>query len=237
MTAATTSDGSGAMFDRIARRYDLLNRINSLGLDQGWRKKTVATVDPQPGERILDLATGTADLAIALSAAAGDVEVVGVDPSTQMLDVGRVKVAQRELRDVVELVEGDAQQLDYPDDAFDAVTMAFGIRNVPDRRRALKEILRVLRPGGRLAILELSEPRNGLMSAMARLHVHYVVPLVGAALSGPSEYRYLKDSIQAFPPPEVFVGLMSEAGFVDAGYEALTFGACVLFTGCKPQAS
>ena len=231
---STTADGSGSMFDRIARKYDLLNRVNSLGLDQGWRRRTVAWVDPQPGERILDLATGTADLAIALAERAANVHVVGVDPSENMLEIGRGKVSAHELDPRVKLVAGDAQALESADDAFDAITMAFGIRNVPDRVKALKEMCRVLRPSGRLAILELSEPRNGLMAALARVHVRHVVPLTGALISGPAEYRYLRESIRAFPPPEDFASVLVEAGFVDVDYEPLTFGACVLFTAPAP---
>lgn len=230
----TTADGSGNMFDRIARKYDLLNRINSLGLDQGWRRKTVAAVNPQPGERILDLATGTADLAIALAERAADVHVVGLDPSENMLEIGREKVRSHALDPRVKLVAGDAQALESSDDSFDAITMAFGIRNVPDRTKALAEMCRVLRPGGRLAILELSEPRNGLMATLARVHVRHVVPLTGALISGPAEYRYLRESIRAFPPPEAFVELIAEAGFVDVSFEPLTFGACVLFTARAP---
>lgn len=235
MNAATTgADGSGQMFDRIARKYDLLNRINSLGLDQGWRRRTVKAVDPKPGERILDLATGTADLAIALAQTAADVHVVGIDPSSNMLEIGRHKVTHRQLDDAVRLIEGDAQQLEAADDTYDAITMAFGIRNVPDRFRALCEMRRVLRPGGRLAILELSEPRNGLMAVMARLHVRHVVPITGALISGPAEYRYLRESIRAFPTPEAFCELIAKAGFTDVDFEPLTFGACVLFTARAP---
>lgn len=234
MNPQQTADGSGSMFDRIARKYDLLNRINSLGLDQGWRRKTVERVDPQPGERILDLATGTADLAIALAERAADVHVVGVDPSDNMLEIGREKVTYQSLDPRVQLVTGDAQALDAAADSFDAVTMAFGIRNVPDRLRALSEMRRVLRPGGRLAILELSEPRNGVMAAMARVHVRHVVPITGALISGPAEYRYLRESIAAFPPPEAFTALIAEAGFEQVEFEPLTFGACVLFTARAP---
>lgn len=228
------ADGSGAMFDRIARKYDLLNRVNSLGLDQGWRRRTVNVVDPQPGERILDLATGTADLAIALARRAADVHVVGVDPSENMLGIGRRKVGARGLDGRVRLVQGDAQALEAPDETYAAVTMAFGIRNVPDRPQALKEMRRVLEPGGRLAILELSEPKRGLLAVLARVHVHHVVPITGALLSGPSEYRYLKDSIRSFPAPRDFVRVIEGAGFVDVRFELLTFGACVLFTARVP---
>ena len=187
MTANARADGSGQMFDGIAHRYDLLNRINSLGMDRSWRRSTVDALQLPEGARVLDLATGTADLALELVRRHPDAQVVGVDPSDQMLGVGRRKV--REVGDRIRLENGDAQALRFEDESFDGVMMAFGIRNVPDRTRALEEMFRVLRPGGRVAILELSEPQNGLMAWFARQHVKFVVPLTGALLVSPKEYR------------------------------------------------
>jgi demethylmenaquinone methyltransferase / 2-methoxy-6-polyprenyl-1,4-benzoquinol methylase len=230
-TSTHTADGSGRMFDGIAKKYDLLNRINSLGMDKGWRRRTIAALDPKPGQRFLDLATGTADLAMELAERHPDCSVEGLDPSTNMLDVGREKVAREGWEERVRLVEGDAQALDYPDQSFDGVMMAFGIRNVPDREAALREMVRVLKPGGRAAILELSEPRNGALAWFARQHVRFVVPLTGALVSGPSEYKYLRTSIEAFPRPEDFLEMMKRAGFEGTRFEPLTFGACVLYQG------
>lgn len=220
--------GSGAMFDGIARRYDLLNRINSLGLDQSWRRRAVEALALCPEERVLDLATGTGDLLLELDRRAQRLELrlelVGLDPSEGMLEVARAKLGAR-----ARLVRGEAEALPFEDERFDALTMAFGIRNVADRPRALAEMRRVLRPGGRLAILELAEPRRGLLGAAARFHVHHVVPRLGALLSGGSAYRYLQSSIEAFPPAEVFVETMKAAGLEVRRAEPLTFGACVLF--------
>ena len=190
-TTALAKEGSGAMFDGIAARYDLVNRVISLGIDQSWRKKTVAALSLAPGHRVLDLATGTADLAIQVAQTEPSVSVVGLDPSSKMLEVGRVKVTRAELDARVELVQGDAQALPFDTHSFDSVCIAFGIRNVPDRGKALREMARVTRPGGRIAILELSEPRGGLLGALARFHIHVVVPYVGALLSGVKEYQYL----------------------------------------------
>ncbi len=239
-TADTPRDvrpGSGAMFDAISGRYDLVNRIVSLGLDQGWRKKTVASLDLRAGCVVLDLATGTGDLAIAIAEEHPDVHVEGSDPSEGMLAVGRTKVAEHALAHRVTLVTGDATAIERDDGTFDAATMAFGIRNVPDRPRALAEIFRVLKPGGRIAILELSEPRKGPLAGLARLHVHRVVPTIGSWLSGAREYRYLEKSIAAFPPASEFADLVRAAGFEDVAARPLTFGVVHLYTGRKPGAA
>lgn len=227
--------GSGAMFDAISGRYDLVNRIVSLGLDQGWRKKTVASLGLRPGHVVLDLATGTGDLAIAIAEAHPGVRVEGTDPSEGMLAVGRTKVAEHALADRVTLVAGDAMAIASDEASFDAATIAFGIRNVPDRPKALREIFRVLKPGGRLAVLELSEPRRGPLAGLARLHVHTVVPTIGSWLSGAREYRYLEKSIAAFPPASEFADLVRDAGFEDVEARALTFGVVHLYTGRKPR--
>jgi demethylmenaquinone methyltransferase/2-methoxy-6-polyprenyl-1,4-benzoquinol methylase len=223
------------MFDAIAPRYDLLNRILSLGIDRRWRRLTVKALELLPGNRVLDHATGTADLAILTAQSHPTVDVVGVDPSLEMLRLGRAKIAQAGLEERVTLQQGDAQSLaDFEPASFDAVTMAFGIRNVPDRARALRELARVTRPGGRIAILELSEPRSGIMGPLARLHVHVIVPWVGGLLSGSKEYRYLQQSIERFPAPAAFATLMGEAGIEVERVEALTFGVCHLYVGKRP---
>lgn len=226
--------GSGEMFDAIAARYDLLNRIISLGLDQGWRRRTVRALELADRARpltVLDLATGTGDLALA---AAGELEgarVIGIDPSVKMLEIGRQKVREAGLEDRVELRVGDAQALEIEDRSVDGITMAFGIRNVPDRPRALREMARVTRDGGRVAILELSEPQSGVMGRLARLHIRGVVPWLGGVLSGASEYRYLQRSIAAFPPPEEFAAQMREAGLEVLEIAPLTFGVVCLYVG------
>src|SRR5262249_24747787 len=161
--------------------------------------------------------------------------VVGLDPSEAMLAVARRKVERHELSDRVELVAGDAQALPFEDASFDGVCIAFGIRNVPDRDRALREMARVTRPGGRVAILELSEPRKGILGPLARFHVHTVVPYVGALLSGAPEYRYLQRSIAALPPAEEFAEPMRAAGLHIDAPDALTFGVCHLYVGERPE--
>ncbi len=228
--------GSGEMFDAIAERYDTMNRLLSLGIDQGWRKKTVAALDLSDGARVLDVATGTGDLAIQIARSpVEDVRVIGLDPSEGMLAVGRSKVAESGL-DTVELVCGDAQSMPFKDDAFDGVSIAFGIRNVPDRLKGLREMARVTKPGGRVVILELSEPRNGIMGPLARFHIRTVVPWMGALLSGAKEYRYLQESVAAFPPPEEFAELMADAGLEVLAVHRLTFGVCCLYVAQPSEA-
>ncbi len=228
--------GSGAMFDRIAQRYDLLNRIISLGMDQGWRKRLVRSLDGDSVCRILDLATGTADVALSIASAYPLVKVTGLDPSVGMLEVGRVKVKKAGLQNRIELVEGDALAMPFADDTFQSSCVSFGIRNFPDRFQGLCEMARVTRPGGTVAILELAEPREGILAPFARFHVHHVVPRLGALLSGNREYRYLQSSIEVFPPPAEFTSMMREAGLNHIQAKSMGFGAAYLFTGKVPEA-
>jgi len=229
--------GSGAMFDAIAPRYDLLNRIISLGVDQRWRRETVRALALGASPRVLDLATGTADLAILTAKTHPDAVVTGLDPSRNMLAVGREKLAAKGLDGRVTLVEGDAERLPFDDASFDGITMAFGIRNVPDRPAALREMARVTRPGGRVCILELAEPREGPMAAMARFHIHTVVPWLGAALSGAKEYQYLQRSIAAFPAPEAFAETMRASGLAVIEARPMTFGVVTLYVATPAGAA
>jgi demethylmenaquinone methyltransferase/2-methoxy-6-polyprenyl-1,4-benzoquinol methylase len=219
--------GSGEMFDSIAPRYDLLNRLISLGLDQSWRRRTVAAMNLHAGNTALDLATGTGDLALMIARAHPDITVIATDPSRGMLDVAVEKA--RPLGSRVRFAVGDAQAIDLPTSSVDAVSIAFGIRNVEDRPQALREMARVTRPGGRISILELVEPQGGALAALARFHVHQVVPRIGAALSGSAEYAYLQRSIAAFPSPEVFAAAMADAGLRMLEVAPLSFGAACLF--------
>jgi demethylmenaquinone methyltransferase/2-methoxy-6-polyprenyl-1,4-benzoquinol methylase len=230
--------GSGNMFDAIAHRYDLLNRVISLGVDQGWRRRTVdalALAGRGPAE-VLDLATGTADLAMMIARRLPEVRVTGLDPSRNMLDVGVRKLAETKLDQRVTLVEGDAQTLPFEDGRFAGATMAFGIRNVPDRAKALREIARVTRKGGRVAILELGEPKRGIFGPLARFHIRHVVPTIGALISGSREYRYLQESIAAFPEPDVFAELMRASGLRVIAVTPLTFGVCNLYVATPAEA-
>lgn len=225
------------MFDQIAGRYDLLNRLMSMGIDQSWRRKTVTAMALPEHSRVLDLATGTADLALMIARMHPDAEVLGSDPSTRMLEVGREKIDRSHLAERVSLEVGDAQSLPYENDTFDGCCIAFGIRNVPDRDAALAEMARVTKPSGRVAVLELSEPSEGWLSPFARFHVRKVIPRLGGALSGSREYRYLQESIAAFPPADRFVLQMESAGLRVLQVKPLTFGACTLFVAQPEEAA
>lgn len=242
-TPATTTDlalpalGSGQMFDRIARRYDFVNRVLSLGIDKSWRRRTVRALQLGERPRVLDVATGTGDLAIDIARMTPGATVVGLDPSTEMLAIAQTKLAKRGLADRVSLVVGDAQALPYQDCEMDAATIAFGIRNVPDRMQGLRELARVVRPGGRICVLELGEPRKGVLGHAARFHTRHVVPRLGALLSGSREYAYLQKSIAAFPPAEEFAEIMERCGLHVIEVTPLTFGSCTLYVATPTEES
>ncbi len=224
------------MFDRIAKRYDRLNRVLSFGLDRRWRKNLVRSIAPiEDGAVILDLATGTADVALSVARAYPNASVIGLDPSEGMLEVGQQKVERAGLAGRIELVVGDAQALPFDDDHMSGVTMAFGIRNVPDRDLALREMARVTRPGGAVSILELAEPTEGPFAGLARTHVHHVVPRIGRMVAGTEAYRYLQQSIAAFPPAEEFRQQMERAGLTEVTATAQTFATATLYTGRVPK--
>eukprot|EP00668_Euglena_longa_P033803 GGOE01043441.1.p3 GENE.GGOE01043441.1~~GGOE01043441.1.p3 ORF type:complete len:269 (-),score=63.09 GGOE01043441.1:123-929(-) len=228
--------GSGKMFDCIARRYDLINRVMALGMDQGWRATMVRALELSPGDTCLDLATGTADVALILARTlrklGGRGTVLGVDPSAKMLEEGRRKVQQANLTDLLTLQEGDAQELQLPDAHFDKVTMSFGIRNVEDRPRALREMRRVMKPvsSSRLVILEFADPEGGVLAFGARLFIRYGAPRIGALISGQvDEYMHLQNSIVAFPKPAAFAAMIEEAGFSVLRTQAFCFGSVCLY--------
>jgi demethylmenaquinone methyltransferase/2-methoxy-6-polyprenyl-1,4-benzoquinol methylase len=224
-------DGVGKMFDRIAHRYDLLNRVLSGGLDTRWRAKVRAALPARPGLRVLDVATGTGDLLIELAGDPRVDEVVGVDIAEEMLAVGRGKLARRGVENA-RMVTGDAQALEAYAGGFDVVTIAFGIRNVPDTDLGLAQMRAALKPGGVALILEFSEPEGPVFGPVYRGYRRHLLPRVGGMLSGDtSAYRYLDETIGTFPSGEAFLERMRRAGFDDVGVEPLTFGSVSLYRG------
>jgi demethylmenaquinone methyltransferase / 2-methoxy-6-polyprenyl-1,4-benzoquinol methylase len=234
-TGEPARQGSGAMFDGIASRYDFMNRIISFGIDRRWRREAARATGICDGGRVLDLATGTGDLAIEIASECDSSTVVGVDPSPRMLDVARAKVKARSLGARIELVEGDAEHLPLEAASVDAITIAFGIRNVADRPRALTEMLRVVKPGGKIVILELTEPAGGITRPFARAYIHRLMPAIASIVTSSAEYRYLEASIAAFPAPARFAEMMTTAGMHSVEARPLTLGVAHLFIGERPE--
>jgi demethylmenaquinone methyltransferase/2-methoxy-6-polyprenyl-1,4-benzoquinol methylase len=224
------------MFDAIAPRYDLLNHVLSVGLDQRWRAKAIAVLDLPPAARVLDLCTGTGDLAVAAVRGGTNVSVVGVDFAGAMLRLALRKVRAGGLASVIRLVRGDATRIPLADGSCDATTIGFGIRNVADPERALAEIARVLRPGGRLAILEFGQPRIPGIRTLYAWYFRYVLPLVGRTVSKhQSAYSYLPASVGNFPPPLQFVEMLASRGFACVKAVPLTFGIVYLYTAERSE--
>lgn len=231
-------EGAHEMFDRIAHRYDLLNRILSMGTDRGWRKRMRSYLPGSGPLQLLDLATGTADVMLFLESTSGRIQSgVGVDLSLGMLKVGHRKLRHRGLTEKLKLVRGDATALGVGDARFDAATFSFGIRNVLDVPAALHEMLRTLKPGGRALILEFSIPRSILVRAPYLFYFRNILPLIGGAVSGDADaYRYLNKTVESFPYGDAFLKLMADAGFTNLRAVPLTFGIATLYVGdCAEQ--
>jgi demethylmenaquinone methyltransferase/2-methoxy-6-polyprenyl-1,4-benzoquinol methylase len=216
-----------SMFDRIARRYDLLNHLLSAGVDVRWRRRALDALELRSPARVLDLCTGTADLLIEALGRDPRHCGVGVDLSRRMLERGAEKLRARGLASRATLVGAAAEQLPFRGGVFDAAVVAFGIRNVSDRPVALRELQRVLRPGGRLVVLEFSEPR-GPLAPVFRLYFRWVLPGVAGLLSDGAAYAYLPESVARFPSAEAFAGLMREAGLRSVDWRSLTGGIACL---------
>jgi demethylmenaquinone methyltransferase/2-methoxy-6-polyprenyl-1,4-benzoquinol methylase len=223
------------MFDAIAKRYDFLNHVLSAGVDRRWRRRAIRSLELTGRERLLDLCTGTADLAMAaVRTRPGAARVVGVDFAGAMLRVGQGKLRSQGLTTAIALVRGDATRIPVASGAVDAVTIAFGIRNVEQTAAAVAEMHRVLAPGGRLAILEFATPPNALIRAAYRWYSRHVLPRVGRLLSKHDEaYGYLPASIQAFATPDELVKLLRQSGFTSVSAVPLTFGVVYLYTAFR----
>lgn len=225
------------MFDRIAWRYDFLNRILSMGIDRGWREQMANMLPPRPALRVLDLATGTADVPLTFARTNKDIaHITGMDLAEKMLDIGREKIAQQGLNKTIQLSTGDAMAIPAESNAYDAATISFGIRNVPDVLTTLKEMYRVVNPGGHALILEFSTPEIPVFKQGYLFYLRHVLPQIGAALSGDSyAYRYLNQTIETFPYGQDFCDLMIEAGFIQTEAVSLTGGIATIYKGVKPH--
>lgn len=222
------------MFDSIAPRYDFLNRLLSLGIDQRWRRFAVRQIRCSATGKVLDVATGTGDVALAIAAATpSTVQICGIDFSPQMVGLGIEKVNGSEYAGRIKLQVAPCEAIPFADNTFDSATIAFGIRNVVDRLCGLREMHRVLNQGGRVVILEFSNPRSKTFKALYNFYFLRVLPMVGGLFSKFSAYKYLPDSVLEFPSQEEFIQTMAEAGFRNIVHYDLTFGIATVYVGEK----
>lgn len=223
------------MFDSIAPEYDALNHILSLNIDKLWRKRAVRELCKKDDEcDILDIACGTGDFTIAIANWCPKSRITGIDLSEQMLESGRKKLAQKGLQNRTDYRKGDCANMEFADNSFDGISVGFGVRNFEDKELCLKEMSRVLKPGARLVILELSIPSNPILRALYKFYFLKVLPFIGGAVSGDkAAYRYLPASVLKFPAPDEFCKMLSECGFTQVRHKALTFGICRMFTAVK----
>ena len=219
-----------AMFDRISPKYDALNHLLSFNIDKVWRRKTAKVVAKSQPNTILDLATGTADLAIAMAKRNPQAHLIGMDISEKMLDIGKEKVMHQNLANQIELSLGDAAALPFEDDSFDAVTVAFGVRNFEDLGKGLSEISRVLKPGGQAVILEFSMPERFPVKQLYHFYFRRLLPFIGKLISKDnSAYAYLPASVERFPKPKAFLELLAQHGLIRGTVRPLTFGIATLY--------
>lgn len=222
------------MFDKIADKYDFMNRFLSARIDVSWRKTALGMLAKHNPQTIIDIATGTGDLAIMAYKMLNPKQITGIDISQQMLEVGQKKINKEGLSGKIVLQKGDSENLAFPDHSFDAATASFGVRNFEDLEKGLSEIYRVLNHGGQLMILEFSKPRSSVFSPLYKFYMNIVAPQFAQAFTKNKEaYEYLNKSSQAFPEREDFVKILNNVGFKKTGYKALTMGICCIYTGEK----
>ena len=224
-----------AMFDNIAGKYDFLNRFLSLGIDQYWRKKTLQELYAgRDNAKVLDIATGTGDLAIMLSSKDPKVKIIGADISEKMLEIGRQKIQKAKLEAQIEFVKADSEALPFQDEQFDGVMVAFGVRNYEDLLQGLTEMKRVLKPGGKMVVLEFSRPRIFPIKQIFQFYFRFILPLIGKVVSKDQRaYSYLFESVQHFPDFEQFEAILKQIGMQKTKHTPLTFGICNIYSGLK----
>ena len=222
------------MFDDIAAKYDFLNRFLSAGIDLRWRKKAIGYLNDVAPKKILDVATGTADVAIMASHLLRPDKITGIDISNGMLEIGRKKIEKLRLSDKIELLNGDSEAINFNDNTFDAVTVAFGVRNFQHLEKGLSEILRVLKPGGKLVVLEFSKPSIPFVKPLYTFYMKIVTPNMGKLFSkNRHAYKYLDESIKKFPEGKNFTQILDNIGFKKTFSRSLSLGICSIYCGVK----
>ena len=222
------------MFDNISSSYDLLNKLLSVGMDRKWRKKAVAILGNLKDGKVLDVATGTGDVAFAIARANPGCKVTGLDLAPKMLEIAERKSKQNDLADRVDFILGESENIPYADNSYDGVTVAFGVRNFENLGEGLKEMHRVLKPGGQVVVLEFTRPRIFPFKQLFGMYFKYILPMIGGLKSGDQKaYKYLFESVQAFPDYDKFVDRLHEAGFKNGSYNVLSLGICAVYRGVK----
>jgi demethylmenaquinone methyltransferase / 2-methoxy-6-polyprenyl-1,4-benzoquinol methylase len=222
------------MFDNIAYRYDFLNRFLSVGIDITWRKKAIKQLKDINPKQILDVATGTADVAIMTARILQPEKIIGIDISDGMLNVGRDKIKKLGLENLIELLNGDSETIKFEDNSFDAVTVAFGVRNFQHLEQGLREIKRVLKPGGKLVVLEFSKPKAAIIKQLYNVYMNSVAPGFGKLFSkNRNAYKYLDESIKKFPEGKNFTTILDNLGYTNTFCKPLSFGICSIYCGVK----
>jgi demethylmenaquinone methyltransferase/2-methoxy-6-polyprenyl-1,4-benzoquinol methylase len=223
------------MFNKIAGKYDKMNRFLSARTDIGWRKKAIRLLKKDNPQHILDVATGTADMALMAYKILKPAQITGIDISEGMLELGRKKIEKEQLGDKIHLHTGDSETIKFADHTFDAVMVAFGVRNFENLENGLSEMLRVLKPGGRLVVLEFSKPRKKVVKGFYNLYMGLVAPQVARWFKQNKEaYQYLNESANAFPDRQLFIDILKKVGYKDTEFTPLSFGICCIYSGRKP---
>ncbi|MCH5599283.1 bifunctional demethylmenaquinone methyltransferase/2-methoxy-6-polyprenyl-1,4-benzoquinol methylase UbiE [Niabella ginsengisoli] len=230
----TKKEQVAEMFDKIAGKYDFMNRFLSARTDVSWRKKAINSLKKHQPQYILDIATGTGDMAIRSFKMLNPKQITGVDISTQMLEEGRKKIEKLGLSQHIKLEKGDSENLHFADASFDAVMAAFGVRNFENLEKGLSEMRRVLKPGGQLCIIEFSRPKPAFINSLYQLYMSVVAPQIAKAFKQDKQaYQYLNKSAKAFPERKDFTAILDKVGFKNSGYKALTFGMCCIYSASK----
>jgi len=222
------------MFNNIAPYYDFLNRLLSLGIDKSWRKKAIAQIAPLKPKFVLDVATGTGDLALAANKSFAPDKIIGIDIANEMLEIGRKKIKKQGLENSIELQLGDSENLAFADNTFDAITVAFGVRNFENLEKGLKEMNRVLKKDGALVVLEFSRPHLFPFKQLFNFYFKYILPTIGKLTSkDPKAYKYLYESVQAFPDGDDFINVLEKTGFNSNQWTSLSLGICSIYSAKK----
>lgn len=224
------------MFDQIAPRYDFMNRFLSAGIDVSWRKKAIKKFKNDNIRTLLDVATGTGDMAIMAARILRPEKITGIDISEKMLEIGRKKIEKEELGTKIELLAGDGETINFPDNSFDGVMVAFGVRNFEHLEKGMKEILRVLKPGAQLVVLEFSKPRIPGVRSLYNLYMGIIAPQMARLFNqNKKAYKYLNDSAKAFPDRQHFDTILKQSGYSDTKWKPLSLGICCIYSGRKPK--